>query len=110
MPLLLTLLCACSTPRNVGLKAAAASRWPDVSTQATAGSRRDDVVVLVAIEDYAFLPDVPGATANAEAWRSYFEGAMGIERIYTAYDHAATREGMQTAIRRAAEDVGVSSA
>jgi len=61
------------------LLAASPSDLPDLSVP-PAGLARDgaqDVALIVAVEDYAFLPDVPGARANALAWEGYLS-ARGV--------------------------------
>ncbi len=65
---------------------------PDLS-KAPAGLVRDgaaDVALIVAVEDYAFLPDVPGARANALAWESYLR-ARGVGTVKVLLDRNATR-------------------
>ena len=54
--------------------AAHAADWPDLS-RPPAGTTKDlagDVALIVAVEDYAFLPGVPGALAKARDWEAYF--------------------------------------
>ncbi len=92
--------------RGTGASASAPADWPAVearsSVQATGGR---DAALIVAIEDYTFLPDVPGAVANGEAWRTFLEDNMGVPRVYTLYDQKASREEMKRFAQRAAADV-----
>ncbi len=81
--------------------------WPDVS--ATTPIKKDggkDVALIVAIEDYAFLPDVPGAVKNAEDWRRFLEGNLGIKSVYTLYDRKASQEEILRFADKAAAEVG----
>lgn len=74
--------------------------WPELDQWPTAQAQASqDVAVIVAIEDYAFLPDVAGATSNANAWESYFRNARGMSEVYVLTDKQATAEE----IRRFAE-------
>jgi hypothetical protein len=61
-----------------------------------------DGVVIVAIDDYAFLPDVRGARSTAADWRSYFEVGLGVTKVFTLLDQQATVEEMRDLAGRAA--------
>lgn len=65
-----------------------------------------DVALIVAVEDYAFLPDVPGAVANANAWEMYFRRGMGIEEVHVLTNRQASREDIVDFAGRAARQVG----
>jgi hypothetical protein len=98
------------TPRDTSPAASGTASspadWPDVSARTqldNTGAR--DVALIVAIEDYTFLPDVPGAVANAEAWRAFLEGSVGVDTVFTLYDRKASREEMTRFAQRAAAAV-----
>lgn len=85
---------------------AASVDWPDVSMAAdVAPDGVGDVAVIVAVEDYTFLPDVPGAVQNAEDWRVFLKENLGVGKIYTLYDSDASREEMIRFASRAADEV-----
>ncbi len=76
---------------------ALAADWPDLSKAPSgSGTLSNDVALVIAIEDYWKLPDVPGARANGEAWTAYFR-SRGIGMVKTVYDEEATREEMLSA-------------
>ncbi len=57
------------------------ARWPDLSPELE--NQKDgsgDAAVIVAIEHYAELPEVPGALANAEAWVNYLSKTRSVPR------------------------------
>lgn len=66
---------------TVGEKKKPSPAWPDVASK-VAGQRdgKRDAAVIVAVEDYAFLPDIPGAVANGEAWYQYLLHSRGVPR------------------------------
>ncbi|MBI5623778.1 MAG: SEL1-like repeat protein [Elusimicrobia bacterium] len=74
--------------------ASAAQDWPDLSRPAQrVGGGEADAAVLVGIEDYAFVPDVAGAEANAKAWFDYLTETRGVPpqnvRLLTGMDATA---------------------
>ncbi len=52
----------------------------------------NDVAVIVAIERYAHLPDIPGAVGIGLEWQAFFEQALGVNRVYFLTGQEATRE------------------
>lgn len=79
------------------LQAAVAADWPDLTKAPSgSGSLSNDVALVIAVEDYWKLPDVPGARANGEAWTAYFR-SRGIGLVKTVYDTEATKEDMLAA-------------
>ena len=83
--------------------------WPSLST-APQMERvgEDDVAIIVAIEDYVFLPNVPGAVENANDWENFFRRGLGMRNVYVLTNRDATREAMVRFARQAAysDDVG----
>lgn len=81
--------------------------WPplnDVPQVDATGS--NDVAVVVAIEDYLLLPDVPGAVANANEWELFLRSGMKVRDVHVLANQDATREAMLRFARTAAADVG----
>jgi hypothetical protein len=66
-----------------------------------------DVAVVVGIEDYATLEDVPGAAAGARAWEKLLlhpeRRGVPPERVLTLYDRAATARAIEGALQDASE-------
>ena len=52
-----------------------------------------DVALILAIEDYAALPDVAGAVANARAWSEYLR-ARGVGIVKVMLNGDVTRESL----------------
>lgn len=102
-------LVAC--PRPEGLPTTAApgplpggGAWPDLLAGAPAVvATPADVAVIVALEDYASLPDRPGAHAVAAAWYAYFRDARGLptHRVRLLRDAEATAPRIDRAIAAA---------
>ena len=62
-----------------------------------------DVAVIVAVEDYIFLPDVRGAITNGNDWESFFQRSLGVQTVHFLSNSQATKEGMERFARMAAE-------
>ncbi|MFI5362796.1 MAG: SUMF1/EgtB/PvdO family nonheme iron enzyme [Elusimicrobiota bacterium] len=83
--------------------------WPDLRSPARAiGGGDHDAAVIVGVEDYAFVPPVPGAEANAKAWYDYLtktrSAAPGNVKLLLGND--AAREDMLAAAQKAAAKAG----
>lgn len=65
-----------------------------------------DVAVIVAIEDYAFLPPVRGAVANGNDWETFFRRGLGVSTVHVVSNRAATNDEMRRFAAMAAKDVG----
>jgi formylglycine-generating enzyme required for sulfatase activity len=63
----------------------------------------NDVAVVVAVEKYFALPEIPGARKSAADWKSYFQDGLGVPQVFTLYDNDATREQMAKVAKRAAK-------
>jgi hypothetical protein len=82
---------------------AVAQQWPELdSIPAVEATGSSDVAVVVAIEDYAFLPDVPGAGKNAADWERFLADGLGVSQVLTLTNQQATREEILTFAHRAA--------
>ena len=103
------MLGGCAAPQYTVLGAApgagqtvtTAQAWPQFDAWEASAQGKDDVGIIVAIEDYAFLPDVPGAIQNANDWENYFRKSRGMKEIYTLTDKAATTEEIRRFIDQA---------
>jgi len=83
-------------------------RWPDISSKLAGQSDGSgDAAVIVAIENYQELLDVPGARANGEAWFNYLFFTRGVkrERIHVLFDDDARDKQITTAVAEAAREV-----
>jgi len=81
---------------------------PDIDAPLRTGARApDDAAVVIGVEDYVFLPDVPYADRDAQAMEDLFIYTMGIP-----YDRVrrlsgdASREAVLKAVNQTAEQVG----
>ena len=89
--------------------ARAEAAWPDLTSPARSiGGGDHDAAVIVGVEDYAFVPPVPGAEANAKAWYDYLtktrNAAPGSVKLLLGSD--AAREDLLTAAQKAAAKAG----
>jgi len=89
--------------------ATAAGIWPDLS--APAGRQpggEHDAAVIVAIEQYASVPSVPGATQNANDWYTYLVKSRGMSptRVRLLRDNEGTMEKMRRFADETAGDMG----
>lgn len=86
-----------------------ATNWPSLSDAPPPVSNPElrDAAVVVAIEDYASVDDIPGARANAADWVKFLTNTQGVPPTQThlLWNHDATREEILTKVRRAAEQV-----
>ncbi|PCC68412.1 Formylglycine-generating enzyme, required for sulfatase activity, contains SUMF1/FGE domain [Nannocystis exedens] len=74
------LACGPELPRSVRpVGHGGAEAWPDVAAPMPARhDGRGDAAVIVSVEDYAHLPDRPGAHAVAGAWYRYLHEVRGL--------------------------------
>lgn len=83
---------------------------PDVAAPlATEKDGVQDAAILVGIETYDFdLPSIPGAVANAEAWKRYLLAVRGVpaERLLLLTDRNATDDAIRRALDELAPKVG----
>lgn len=108
---------ACSTPQYTVVNpqqqqtvtTTESVEWPALSKWESGSDGNNDVGIIVAIEDYAFLPDVPGAIENANDWESYLKTARGASKVYTLTNKQATSEEIQRFIKQAAGEAGADS-
>jgi formylglycine-generating enzyme required for sulfatase activity len=84
-------------------------RWPTLAEPPSGapGGGKADAAVIVGVEDYDPLPDVPGAVANANAWETWLERTRKVpgERIRVLRDKQGTNSKIKAALEGAAKDV-----
>jgi hypothetical protein len=78
----------------------ARAAWPDLSSPAPSPGGEDDAALIVAIEDYAFVADVPGAKRNGLDWYAWLTDGRGVppERVRLLADAEGTREEVLAAL------------
>ncbi len=87
---------------------ASEAAWPDLSAPAaTEGGGEGDAAVVIGIEDYVVVSDVPGARANAQDWYTWLVETRGVPvgSVVLLRDSEGTREGILDGARRARERV-----
>lgn len=89
------------------LSSAVAATWPDLDPAPTPGAASPDAAVVVGIDAYPFLDDVPGARSNAEDWFRWFTRTRGVPpaRVHLLRDVEGTREKVIRALGDAAREV-----
>lgn len=89
------------------LPTAVFAAWPALDeVPAIDATGQKDAAVIVAVEDYLLLPDVPGAIANANEWEVFLRSGLKVPNVYVLANQDATREGMLKFAATAAKDVG----
>lgn len=81
-------------------------RWPNLSASPRRdGDGKKDAAVIVAIEQYAFLPSIPGAFDNGRDWYQYLTRARGIpvERVRFLSNAEATDFAIMRAVAEASD-------
>jgi len=78
------------------LTTALASPWPALDKPPRVGGGDNDTAVVVAIDDYFAVPDVPGAEANGAAWFDWFVDGrqVPVERVRWLRGGEATAENV----------------
>jgi hypothetical protein len=97
----------------VSSPALAEGGWPDLYQPATTAiPRPGDVAVVVGIEDYDSMLDVPGAVQSAQAWHRWFEQGLGVPaaQLHLLTGAEATPDAMASAVTEAALEVGPDAA
>ena len=68
-------------------------------------ARPGDVALIVAIEEYPFLPNVDGARETAHDWEDFFLDTLQIDEVYTLIDEDASREDISDYLDMVAGDI-----
>ena len=81
------------------LALAADPLWPDLSDAPRVGGGSQDAAVIVAIENYTHVSDIPGARQNGEDWYRYFTNGRGMSvgSVKMLLDGQATKEDIEAA-------------
>lgn len=85
-----------------------AATWPEISAPVSVEKiGANDAAVLVGIEDYIFVADIPGATRNLKDWTTYLSDSRGVplEHVHVLMNAQGTREGILAATKTAAQEV-----
>lgn len=84
--------------------ALAKPQWPELSGPPPGAqpSGSGDAALVIAIEDYAYAPDIPGALSNGRDWASWLRGSRGVGLVKPLFDSQAYREQILLAARDAA--------
>ena len=100
-PLLAPLLALLAGP------APASPGWPALSKPpaVAAAEGGKDAALVIAIEDYAFAQDLPGAVANGKDWVAWLSGARGVPLVKPLFNGNAAKEGMLAEAERVALQV-----
>ncbi len=95
-----------------GLTPAEAAEWPDLSAPAPAeGGGENDAAIIIGIENYTYVDDIPGAIQNANDWYSWLTRTRKVPlgRVALLRDNDGTREGILSTILTTASKVGPGS-
>jgi hypothetical protein len=92
----------------LALSTALASPWPELPPPPPLDPAPADTAVIVGIDRYFVVQDVPGATRNAEDWYRYLTTTRGVppSRATLLRDGEATRERILAAVADAARRTG----
>ncbi len=84
----------------------AAETWPALG--APAATSRDgskDAALVIAIDDYAFAQDIPGALDNGRAWVSWLKDGHGVPLVKPLFNQQAAKETMKEEVAKVAARV-----
>jgi len=82
--------------------------WPSIDDEVPAvGGGERDAAVIIGIDDYTYLPAVPGAAQNATAWQQWLLRVRKTptQRVVTLRDSDATRERILRGLKSARDSV-----
>lgn len=87
---------------------AALAAWPTLDKPARIGGGEHDAALVIGVEDYAFVADVPGANRNARDWYAWFTAGRRTPatRVQLLLDNEATAEEISAQAARLADQVG----
>lgn len=83
--------------------------WPSLEGLVTKiGGGEQDAAVVIGIEDYTFVSDVPGATMNARDWYRYLTQGRNVptSNVKLLLDASATDDAIRAALRDMVARVG----
>jgi hypothetical protein len=103
------LFLACDKGKGGVKLQAPSSSWPNLSEAPPpkGNPALRDAAVVIAIEDYSFVDDIPGARANAQDWVQFLTKSQGVpeQHIYLSWNFEATKENILTDIDKATKQV-----
>ena len=102
-------LIAVSTVLMAALPVGAQPSWPDLSQPAPVeGGGANDAAIVVGIENYAFIEDIPGAVQNANDWYAWLTRTRKVPlgKVALLRDNDVTKESLVSAVRAAVDKVG----
>ncbi len=86
-----------------------AATWPDLSEPPRAGQAKGagDAAVIVGIEDYERIPDIPGARQNATDWKAWLSETRGVpaDNVHLLLDRESTDFNIREEAKAAAQQV-----
>jgi hypothetical protein len=85
-----------------------ADTWPTLSAAPLVqGDASRDAALIVGVDEYAFVPHVEGAAANARDWFTFFVAGekIPIAKTHLLLNRDGTREGILATARKAAGEV-----
>ncbi len=95
------------TGREVSASPTDPSAWPDLevaaSTSGEDGSK--DAALVIAIENYAFIPDVAGARSNGLAWYNWLSDTRRVPLVKTLFNEQADKVEILQNVERVASRV-----
>lgn len=89
------------------LSVALAGPWPAIDV-VPGPAHPHDAAVVVGIESYLLVDEVPGARSNAEDWYRWLVKGRGLSpaKVHLLRDTEASRERIEAQVARAAEEAG----
>jgi hypothetical protein len=107
--LALPLFAGCKRGANDPSLQAPSATWPSLSEAppSKGNPALRDAAVVIAIEDYSFIDDIPGARANAQDWVQFLAKSQGVpeQHIYLSWNFEATKENILADIDKATRQV-----
>jgi hypothetical protein len=102
---LIALLGSCTPKAQSPADRAGSWAWPSVSAKSgVAADGAHDAAVVIGIENYLFVPKIPGAAASASDWYRFLveDRKVPVERVRLLVDGDAVREKIAAAVDSAA--------
>jgi hypothetical protein len=82
------------------------AQWPALTAApAVEATGANDAALIIAIDDYLLLPDIPGAVANANDWDVFFTNGLKIPEVFVLTNQDATRESILKFAKMSARNV-----
>lgn len=97
--------CVLAVLLSASVAVAESPNYPELNKPAVVQKTGNaDVAVIVAVEDYVFLPDVGGATANGNDWEKFFQDSLGVQKVHFVSNAQATKEELERFAKLAADN------